>query len=533
MSFDVDVQSRLREGPEGLPVMNMSGMEDSAVFESSDLKEVASRLSKWVDNARSVDNNHNMFNRGTYTPPENPYEEMRAARMATAHDEIVGGVQEITESFAFQGMKWEGEDPDEADIMNQVAEDIDLDSFVRKMWLDTYTFSQCIVGMIWGWREYRVRGKTKDGNRRKKTMRVWCPVDIRTIDPMKVVPVGGSGPFGGDLLAWSTTNEEMWHFGAVASGERIDPLMQMFFLDKYVPNEWERFDLDQMGVDSHNLLLMNPDMVWRHTFTRRDYERFPDVRLKNIFPLLDMKRHLLRSDRATLIGMANYILLIRKGDENQPAKDEEIRNLKENYNFIAKLPVIISDHRLEIDIIAPSADFVLQGERYDTIDQRIMTRLLNTLSLNGSGQRNEDQTTLARAVSRGMMNRRYMMKRAIERNIGNAVFRHPRNEGKFTGSPPKLVFIPRTISLTDEPHAIQAMMNLRTQRELSRGTILEQFDLDQETEAQRRELEEEQYDDIFKTHTPYDSPEGDPSETGPEGGRPQGGGSSPADSTKV
>jgi hypothetical protein len=82
--------------------------------------------------------------------------------------------------------------------------------------------------------------------------------------------------------------------------------------------------------------------------------------------MLDLKRQLMNADRASLIGAANYILLVRKGTDQRPAQQEEIDNLKENYNFIAKMPVIISDHRLEIDIIAPKIDLTLQSRRSTT-----------------------------------------------------------------------------------------------------------------------------------------------------------------------
>jgi hypothetical protein len=48
---------------------------------------------------------------------------------------------------------------------------------------------------------------------------------------------------------------------------------------------------------------------------------------------------------------------------------------------------------------------------------------------------------------------------------------------------------------------------------MSRDTILEYLGLDEATEAQRLELEEQIYDDIFKTAVPYSSPETQPTAT--------------------
>jgi hypothetical protein len=535
MGFEVEAASRLEAGPLGLPVLNQSGVDTSELVSSSDMRELAKQVNRWVDNARRTGSSGSMFDRSTFTPPDNPYDEMRAARAALDPDEVVGTVWEVTESFAFQGVKWEHAEEDDADIYNQISRDIDLDSVLRKQWRDIFTYSQVVNGMIWGWKEYTVRGKTEKGNRRKRKVQVWCPLTVRTIDPMKVVPVGGSGPFAGDYLAWCSTLDEVDYYRRAVSGDTIDPLMALFFEGEYrtITHQEER-DLTRMGVDTSNLLLMNRDMVWRHTLTRPDYERFPQVRLKNLFPLLDMKRQLMKSDRAMLIGAANYILLIRKGSDDQPGSPEEIRHLKENYNFIAKLPVIISDHRLEVDIIAPKQDFTLKAERYDLIDTRLMMRLLNTLSLGSRGQRNETNVTLSRAVARGMENRRHMIARSWERHFARAIFNHPRNEGVFKGfDEPSLVYVPRNIALDIDAAIITAIMNLRARREISRDTILEHFGLDQATEAQRMEMEEEFYDDIFKTFTPFDSPE-HMGNVGPgQGGRPTGGGQSSQDATKT
>jgi hypothetical protein len=82
-------------------------------------------------------------------------------------------------------------------------------------------------------------------------------------------------------------------------------------------------------------------------------------------------------------------------------------------------------------------------------------------------------------------------------------------------------------------------MNLRTQKEVSRETILEYFGLDQATEAMRREMEEQVYDPIFQTEVPFNGgqpgpgQQGSPGANGAAGGRPPGGGAPTKDATKV
>lgn len=97
-------------------------------------------------------------------------------------------------------MKWEGENADDADVCNQIARDQNLDAVVRAAWLEEFTCGQFVAAKIWGWREYTVRGTTKGGNKRKKTYRVWAPLQVRILDSTKIVPVG-VGSLGGEMRA--------------------------------------------------------------------------------------------------------------------------------------------------------------------------------------------------------------------------------------------------------------------------------------------------------------------------------------------
>lgn len=522
---------------EGWPMLNHTGLGDDILMHDPNMREIASKLSSWVDNARNAAGRSSMFDRGAYTPPDNFYKEVVAARHAMKHDDIVQGVYEITESFAFQGTKWESEESDDADVFNQIAADIDLDSVIRRMWMEQFSVSQFVVAQRWGQRKYTVRGKGEKGRSRRKEYDIWVPTSLHILDSTKVVPVM-HGPLGSDALAWSSTPSEFETWDRVVKGQLVDPELIEFYMGRYSPDDLEAGELSKLGVDIENLMLLNPTHVWRHTITKPDYERFPNVRLRSIFHLLDMKRQLLAADRAALVGMANYILLVKKGDDKRPATPAEMENLTKNYNFIAKMPVIISDHRLEVEIIAPKVDFVLNGEKYDTLDSRILSRLLGTLSIASKGQRNETQVTLSAAVAKGMENRRHMLKRSIERNLARAIFRHPRNDGAFVGNVhPKLVYTPRMITLAIDAATISAIMQLRQGREVSRETTLEYFGIDQATEAQRMEEEDELYDDIFNSFVPFSGvgPGGQPQPpgaTGAQGGRPTGGGDS-ANSTKA
>lgn len=485
------------------------------------MRQVAAQLTSWVNQTRAVTNRSSLFDRGKYTSSDNIYDQMRTARKALSDDEIVAGSAELTEGMAFQGIKWESDNPDETDVMNQIAAIHDLDSVVRKMWREEFALSQVVHGFWWDQGEFTVRGKTppekddetgevkKKGSRRKKTYKVWFPRAITTLDSTKVVPVGML-QFGQERLAWQASVQEIGQYDMLMSGQLQDELMDRFYAGKYQCRDIdEQRELTQLRVDVTRLILLDDRYVSRHTLTKPDHERFADVRLKSVFRLLDLKQQLMEADRVHLIGLANYILLVKKGDKDDPAYPEELTNLQENFNYIAKLPVIFSDHRLTIEIISPKQDYTLNPEKYDTLDVRILARLLNTMTApsSRSGNRTDDSLKMGRAVARSMENRRHMIRRYLERTIAQAMWAHPENKGLFTGEPPSLTFVPNRIQLDDDTGIAQSIIQLRTMNELSRSTTLEYFGFDQAVEAMRRTFEEESgLDDTFQTMVPFGSP---------------------------
>jgi hypothetical protein len=511
--FEVEATSQLVL-PNGQPVgvANQSTVATGDIVADRDVQRLVTELSNWIEKGRKSPT-ASMFNRQLYQVPDGPYDQMRAARTAVREDDIVSGVADATEALAFDGgLKWESSEADEADIFNQMSADLNLDGKIREMWRECFTVDQFVCAKLWDTKTYKVRGSTDKGNKKKKTYQVFVPTQLTLLRPENVVPIG-YGPLRADDLAWQATEHEIGSFNRDFSGgsQHLDPLMQVFFKGLYAPGLDESAELSTWGVNCERLLKLNMDWVFRHTTTRPDYLKFPDLRLRGVFALLDLKRQLIASDRASLIGAANYILLIRKGSKESPATQDEVTNLKANYNFLAKLPVIISDHRLEIDIIAPKLDFVLKKDAYDVLDQRILHRTLSTF-VSGARAATGAADTFSDILASSIQNRRHMIKRTLERELAKAIVEHPKNAGIFEEKP-SLVFTPRTVSVGTSQPLLQAMLALRTQRELSRDTILEYLGLDQATEAQRLEFEETNYDDIFKTQIPFAATPGAPGAT--------------------
>ena len=542
--------------------------------------KVEREIARWVEDSQQRSKSPSLFFRNGYKGPENYYAQLQLARLAVDSYDVVGGAADVTEGLILQGAKWEGESEDDADVFNQISRDLNLDDFLRSAYRELFTASQFVVATWWGYKEYVVRGynapdpigldKVTDpatgttayevprdpktnlpqkpkrrGQRRRKKYTLRVPTQLTLLDSMKVVPIGNR-LWGRDRLAWQASQDEMEAWEGLEGGDldALDLTMASLFVGKYTPSKSEAIELEDLGVDTKRLLEFRPDRVFRHTLTKPSYARWPSLRMRSIFRLLDLKQQLQNADRVNLVGAANYILLVKKGSDELPAEQVEVDNLKENFKVLAKVPVIISDHRLQIEIITPDQDYVLQQAKYDVLDQRILARLMGSLTSNGSGQRAADMTQQARFVGRLLESRRQMLKRTMEKHLAHAIAEA--NSGTFEDEP-NLAFTPRQIQLDADQQTIQAILALRTQKELSRETTLEFFGFDQDVEAQRRINEEESgMDAIFGTAVPFDSPAnamgGAPQNAGgvppaaqgaagAQGGRPTGGGQPPQNSS--
>lgn len=447
-----------------------------------------------------------IFARDRYVTPEQIFAQFDTARDALGSDDIVSGVQESTESLAFNRMAFTADDEDEEDVWNQIAFDIDIDSRIREMWRELFTISQFYAVTWWGTKSYKVTGTTPAGVKRKKIYEdLRVPLGITLLDPKKVVPVGNL-MFNQEQLAYIADRTEVDMLdAAVLNDPGADPVSRQIIVAKYEPPDYERRNLARLGVNAEWLYILNPRNVWRHTLTRPQFERFADVRMKSIFEMLDLKHQLRQMDRATLIGGTNWILLIKKGTEHHPAKPQEIANLNEQVKTVAQVPILVGDHRLAVEIITPKTDMTLSGDKYGVIDNRITTRLYQMFLVHGGegAPRSDDSIKLAKVIGRGLEARRFMLRRTLERQIiGPAVKGNPQLE-----SIPKLRFHPTRIQLDLDPAFVQLIMDVRDRGDLSRESMLNELDYDQEDEARQRQREERDYDHIFTpTNVPFDAP---------------------------
>lgn len=508
----------------GISILNDTDVDNSAVFRalSEQAPEVA-QMVRWSYDTKpsGMARYGGLFDRDRYVSPTNIFGQFQVAYDAAENDDVVSGIVESTEALAFNKMSIDCEDADEANLWEQISDDLDIDSRLREMWREDFIVSQFYAAVWWGQKSYKLKGKSDAGVTRKKTFdNLQVPLGISILDPMKIVPVGNL-LFNQQQLAYvADQGREMDVIQAVVNGQRgVDPMLEQLMLSHYHPDVTENTMLSQDGIPTGRLFLLNPENVWRHTSTRSQYKRWASVRMKSVFELLDLKHQLRQMDRAHLLGATNFIVLVKKGNKDRPGTPAEIQALQGQVRSLARVPVIVGDDRLSIEIITPETDTTLQPEKYNGLDARITARLFQMFMTGNfaAGAKGDDSVKLAKLVARGLESRRHMIRRAVERNILNKIYE--RNDSLTCE--PELRFHPKRIALDFDPTFAQFLLDLRDRGDLSRESILEEVDFDQLTEWQRRKYEKEKYDDIFETTIPYTASKGTPDPTKVVGGAAQ------------
>lgn len=486
-------------------ILNESGLSlDSIGAALHDQHPELAALVRW-GNAVAPNRSGSLFERDRYVSPHGPYEQMRTAYFAAINDDIVSGVIETSEALAFSHIDFEADDPDQENIWNQWADEMDLMAHLKEIWRELFTVSQCYVCVYWGRKSYKVRGASDNGVKRKKSYDLRVPIGISLLDPLKVLPVGQM-LFGQERLAYIATRSEAVDFLHVLAGDNTtDLLVQQLIEGPYEATEAEKTHFGDIGIDYENLFLLNDKMVWRLTDTKPAYERFANVRMRSVFELLDLKQQLKSMDRAHLLGATNFILLVKKGTDELPARPAEITQLAEQVRMNSRIPVIVGDHRIEIEIITPKTDNTLKPERYNALDGRIEARLFGMFFTGNyaAGAKGDDSIKLAKVVARGLETRRDAIAGFLQRNIFDRIV----ELNSSLTADANLHFHPKRIAIDFDPAVATLLQVLRDRGDISRESILDELGFDQDDEARKRLKEAKDFDKIFTpTNVPFDSP---------------------------
>jgi len=373
-------------GTDEIFLVNQSGLETAEVIQSlqENIPELA-RINKWIDSwSGSATRSGGVREQNKFVIPEGVFNQFKVAAEAVKVDDVVGNAVDTTEQLAFKTIKLECGEEEETNIANQILDNLDLEKRMREIWRELFTISQCYPAVIWERKDFKVKGNSPSGKKSKKVYKqVMVPKGITLLDPCKIIPVGNF-MFGQERLAYIADIGEKAQLDKTLAGDNSsDLIVNQLFEGPYNPDMHERQEIAKITGDttsSSRMFLLKEDAVWRITSSRPAYQRFADVRMLSVFPLLDMKHNLRASDRADILGNLNCIILVKKGNDDHPAEQPELAQVALQMKTSAKVPMIISDHRLEIEILTRKTDNVLRPERYNTLNSSIASRMYQTLN---------------------------------------------------------------------------------------------------------------------------------------------------------
>lgn len=549
-------------GRPSISYVNESGLPDDVImrhFRGGDgMQEISSIIERWSQSLHQpgVSQSLDIFNRTRWSENQSHiHATMSKVAWAVENDDTLSTLADVIEGLMWSAKnRFELIDEDQEDFWNQWSADINLDEMLRQMGREEFKVSQFYMGLWWENKVYRVQddeitdqidelqrqrdqrdyqeamvkrqqdmevnkdtpgyvpppeppkppAKTGGNRTRRKVFPVTVPTACTIFDPTKIMPVG-TLMFGREQFAYIADENEHEAFSHVMQGDVVDDTVLQLIQGLYTPTPQDKAACAEVGVDPTRLWLFRPGTIFRHTMTRAQYERYASVRMKSLLPILEMKAHLRNSDRSTLIGNTNFIVVITKGSDKMPAKAAEIENLKEQARIIARLPVLVGDHRLKVEIVAPPTENTLIESRWQTLDQRLVFAALKTFtpitqSGQGGGSIVKDMSTV---VAKGLESRRHMIVRSLERFLFRLIV--DRNQSVLDEYP-TLVFTPKRITLDFSSDVIAQVLKLRDRGDISRETTLQELDYDQDTEVIRRAKERVVYDEVFDSTTPFTSP---------------------------
>ncbi len=491
---------------EGSVVINETTVPDADIWDAvgsldeSGFSGVEKALVNWGRNTRKQGS---IFDRDRFVTPDKIFHQFKMAMDASESDDVVSGIVETTEALAYNKISITSDNEDEEDIWNQIIEDLDLITRMREMWREMFIVSQFYCGIVWGRKTYTVRGNG-GARRRRKSYDLVIPIGLTLFDPMTILPVG-SFMFRKDQLVYIADKAQAGTIDQVLAGDNsTDLVVDEFLKGRYELDRPDRNRLQEVtGADYlEGTFLMNTENVFRHTATRPDYQRFATVRMKSVFELLDLKQQLRQMDRAHLLGGTNFIIVFKRGSDEHPARAGDLSSLKTQVQNAARIPVIIGDHTIDVEIITPKLDKTMLPERYNTLDARITARLYQIMMTGNysAGAKGDDSIKLARLIARSMESRRQGIGDIVTKNVLLTTFE--RNIPQFKHMP-KLNFHPKRIALDFDATMASYMLDLRDRGDLSRETILKEIDLDQDDELRLRKRERA-YDKFFTaTNVPF------------------------------
>jgi hypothetical protein len=503
--MDKQKESQVDTGVTNMLLRNETDIDDKRILAAIEefypqiARNDIATLDDWSDKFRR-DRSGGLVGQDKYLAPVKIFEQFRSAAKAARDDDIVANYLETTEQLAFKRVDVQSfsDDEEENSIWHQIKDHMMFEQKCRQIWRELGIISQCYVGILWGRQDFRVKHlTTSTGKKSKKVYKnILVPDRIFILDPCKVLPVGELE----EELVYIASDAEATDFRSFLAQENTigDKVFEQWIEGEYKADMQTLSLLQEVIGDRYtsvqnNLFRLNKKNVFRITSTKPDYQRFADVRLMSVFNWLDLKHNLQESDRADILGNLNAIIVVRRGDKDRRPSPEALAQTAAQMQQSARLPIMVGDDTLDIEIITRDKNYTLQAERYNAIDSRVTARLYQAIHTGNYavGTAADNSAGLFKVISASMEARRDDIIKVLQKRILDMIYEM---NDKIQSEP---IVKLRRISLDFDPHWAKYVFDLYALDQVSHETVLEEVDLDIRQEVLRKRKEMTNYSDVF------------------------------------
>lgn len=512
-------------------IVNETDLPDHVVERAveSYIDENASMLGLVAGQQSSYNHYHghgSLLARRKFRTPTNVFDEICLSRDLAERDDDVRSTMGAMLAVAFgAGMQNTGEDEMVVALYNEIAENANLDKVFKEMYREYLISSQCVTATIFTHEDFTFAPQS---GQRQRTRSVVAP--LIGVLPAEQIRVIDNDMFGTGTLAYrpATSAQEQWlreYFDPQTSAGRKaemraeDPVLTVLLTGVAETSQYEQVSLFYSDFETagygNALYTLNPKLVHRTTMEKGAW-KYPRPLMTANFALLEAKRLLNIMDYALLQGACNFLVVAKKGTDAKPAMPEEIANLRDVLRRSSSTGLIVGDHRLEIDIITPKLDELLNAEKRGLVGRKLASLLLRTPDfLEGEleGEAEASIELLQRVIASDRLD--------LRRHMQRGPYKETQRRNKAIVDDKASIWFPQII-LQGLNFFTDLVLKLRDRGDISRRSAVEAGGFDYDSEVATRKREKAAGDDRVLTPppVPFSSPNAGPQDN--QQGRPPG-----------
>jgi len=326
----------------------------------------------------------NAFNPTEYQRAEDLsiFDKMKLAGSYYTTDNVVQNCFTSQISMAFNSLEHKTKGDSSNIVKNfydYIASKLNLLTNLRMFYLGALIYSNMYP--IFFWEEVEVPWGAKS----KKLMKL--PTGMSLIDPRYGRVLGSTLKYN-KQLGMRISSKTMHDYTEENLKEANAGWIKPPFEGTWEPENKYNYRKDNALDYGDRVLKLNPEVSAHFKFRGQDYQRYAIPPMANCFDWIQRKKKLMEADMAVIDGIINMIYLFKIGTDQHPADGQkgknEVTRLKNLIANPSRTCTLVWNHRLNVEVISPDADALLDTEKYqicnDNIREGLGFEFKNTLS---------------------------------------------------------------------------------------------------------------------------------------------------------